>query len=265
MPSRDAYNLHHMTSRPPLPEEVARAVRKRCGFGCVICGCPIFQYDHIDGWRSTGHNPDEMTCLCPTHHMDKTAGRLPVQTVRKANANPVNSTRSFTAGHPTYFDASTTMRIEIGSFTLTTGDNSCGLIVDGEVAFGARVDNGHLRLDVNIDDMSGQRIMRVDDGVLRFASDSWDVKYSGTGIRIRTGARQIALAAQFNPSAGVIRIVRAAFTCRGVPFLAGPGSGTRGLNLPTFHYSFDGFTIEGGGIQVGEGVQGYSPLFHINE
>ena len=31
-----------------IPADVARAVRQECGFGCVICGVALIQYEHFD-------------------------------------------------------------------------------------------------------------------------------------------------------------------------------------------------------------------------
>ncbi len=39
--------------RPKIPLPIQREVRQRCGFGCVICGLPLYDYDHIIGWAET--------------------------------------------------------------------------------------------------------------------------------------------------------------------------------------------------------------------
>jgi hypothetical protein len=33
--------------RPPIPLPVKRLVRQQCAFGCVLCGLPLYEYDHI--------------------------------------------------------------------------------------------------------------------------------------------------------------------------------------------------------------------------
>ena len=47
-----------------------RAVRQRCGFGCVICGCGIVQYHHFDPpfAEATEHDPFGITLLCGQCH-----------------------------------------------------------------------------------------------------------------------------------------------------------------------------------------------------
>ena len=61
-------------------------MRQHCRFGCVICGCPIFQIDHMTPYeRVHVHELANLTALCPNHHADKTSGRLAEPQVRAAN------------------------------------------------------------------------------------------------------------------------------------------------------------------------------------
>lgn len=73
----------------PLP--IQREVRQRCGFGCVICGLPLYEYEHMEEWAIVKrHVADEITLLCDQHHREKTGGLLPVEVVRAANKSPFN-------------------------------------------------------------------------------------------------------------------------------------------------------------------------------
>ena len=77
-----------MAERPPIPNDKMREVRQRCGFGCVICGLPIFEYDHIHGWEN---DPNTLTLLCDNHHKLKTNGLIPIAQIVEADANPFQS------------------------------------------------------------------------------------------------------------------------------------------------------------------------------
>ncbi len=73
----------------PLPMQ--REIRQRCGFGCVICGLPLYEYDHLLGWANVKrHVAEEITLLCDKHHREKTAELLPIEHVREANKTPYN-------------------------------------------------------------------------------------------------------------------------------------------------------------------------------
>lgn len=64
--------------RRRIGEDIKREVRRRCGYGCVICGEAFFDYDHFDPEYvdATEHNPDGIALLCDKHQRAKTAGRL---------------------------------------------------------------------------------------------------------------------------------------------------------------------------------------------
>jgi hypothetical protein len=82
--------------RPPIPYEIKREVRQRCGFGCVICGSPLYEYEHMEGWAVVHrHVAEEITLLCDKHHSERTKGLLPKEDVVKANNNPYNNVREY--------------------------------------------------------------------------------------------------------------------------------------------------------------------------
>ena len=80
-----------MTQRPPIPQELKREIRQRCGFGCVICGMPLYEYEHMLEWAEVQrHVAGEITLLCRQHHGEKTNGLLPKEVVVASNQNPYN-------------------------------------------------------------------------------------------------------------------------------------------------------------------------------
>ncbi len=74
-----------------IPTEVRRRVRRRCGFGCVICGSAIVTYEHFDPpFRDARvHRPDGITLLCGTHQLESSKGLLSKESISLANAKPV--------------------------------------------------------------------------------------------------------------------------------------------------------------------------------
>ena len=61
------------------------------GFGCVICGSPLYEYDHLIPWSDVHeHEPENLVLLCPQHHAEKTKGFLTVEALASANDNPRN-------------------------------------------------------------------------------------------------------------------------------------------------------------------------------
>ena len=65
--------------RPPIPESMKREVRQRCGFGCVICGMPLYTYEHMLGYVNVDrHVAEELTLLCYQHQYERTQRKLPL-------------------------------------------------------------------------------------------------------------------------------------------------------------------------------------------
>jgi hypothetical protein len=73
---------------------------KSCGFGCVNCGCAIYQYEHVDPLFSEAqeHNPDYMTLLCGGCHDHVTKKLLSKETIKFKMLNPKCKERGFSFG-----------------------------------------------------------------------------------------------------------------------------------------------------------------------
>jgi trigger factor len=71
---------------------VKRTVRQECAFGCVICGLPLYEYDHIVPYAEVQeHRPENLVLLCPTHRGEKTRGLLSPGAVGDARKSPANA------------------------------------------------------------------------------------------------------------------------------------------------------------------------------
>ena len=73
MGKKNKYDLNR-----DIPNLVKRQVRQSCGFGCVICGASIIDYEHVDPIfaEAKEHDPEKITLLCPQHHAKVTRGFL---------------------------------------------------------------------------------------------------------------------------------------------------------------------------------------------
>ncbi|MEH2485180.1 Abi-alpha family protein [Bradyrhizobium sp. AZCC 2230] len=73
-----------------IPADVKRTVRQRDGFGCVVCGKAIYDYEHFDPEfaDATQHDPAGIVLLCISCHGKKTRGFLSKQTIAAARQSP---------------------------------------------------------------------------------------------------------------------------------------------------------------------------------
>lgn len=210
----------------PLP--IQREVRQRCGFGCVICGMPLYEYEHMEEWAEVKrHVADEITLLCDQHHREKTGGLLPKQVVREANENPYNLRDNQSKPYNLHFSGSEAC-VEIGGNSFTCKDNGYGtamipLSIDGTPLIGLILADGHLLLNVVIFDEFNTPILHIKNNQLCYSSDPWDIQLIGTNLIIREGHGKILVDFDFQPPNKVV-INRGRFLRNGVEVLVRPSN-----------------------------------------
>lgn len=175
-----------------IPEPVRRLVRKKCGFGCVICGCPIYNYDHIEEFSVVKeHDPENIALLCPTCHMKK--GKLITKDmIRKAMVS-----ESAPRTSPDY--------IPPQNYSLDIGGNIVENFVGGCVF--QIWDFGHVDIvfdDVPlisavINDSAGQNALVIEKNLYTFSSQVWDIEYVGKTITFRNGPRDVFCSITIDP------------------------------------------------------------------
>lgn len=193
-----------MNDRPHIPEKIKREVRQRCGFGCVFCGCPIYEYDHLIEWSKTHHHQaGELTLLCSQHHAEKTRKLLPHNKVKAANDEPFNITAGASSPQSLYYDGSE-FKLKLGNsvstFTgLESGQSFSPFAIDGQPVVSFTNDEGNILLNVEFRNELGDVILSINNSELVYSSGLWDVEWVGQTLTIRGGLRRILLQLTFSP------------------------------------------------------------------
>jgi hypothetical protein len=192
--------------RPAIPEPVKRAVRQRCGFGCVICGMPLYDYHHKLEWANVRrHVSEEITLLCTQHHREATNGLLPTAVIERADQNPFNRGQGATSPLALWFDAQVPPVISLPGITFTCVTDKrrptwmWPLYIDGAKPFGFTLEEGGLLLNVHVCDSRNRPVVMVQDSVLRLASDLWDIRFVGQTLTIQEQAQSFLLEMEFHP------------------------------------------------------------------
>ncbi len=160
----------------PLP--IQRKVRQRCGFGCVICGIPIYDYEHMLGWANVKrHRAEEITLLCSQHHREKTVGLLTKEDVSEANNNPYNLRKRRSKPYNLHFKGKDP-KIRIGSIILKGVRNAnylCPLIINDMPIISFYILDKHLFLDLNLFDKDNNKILEINKNQLVYSINNWDI------------------------------------------------------------------------------------------
>lgn len=207
----------------PLP--IQREVRQRCGFGCVICGLPLYEYEHMEEWAVVKrHIASEITLLCDQHHKEKTNKLLPKEVVEQANANPFNLRNGVSKPYDLHFYGQS-MTVKIGEcileriiypdepFALMTA-----LMIDGIPLIEFVIQDNHILLNINLFDKYNNRLLSVSNNQLIYNVFNWDIQLIATRLIIREGAGNILLELNFQPP-NAISITRGRLLCNGVEML----------------------------------------------
>lgn len=180
-----------------IPQPIQREVRQRCGFGCVICGFPIYDYDHMKEWSKVKeHVAADITLLCPEHHRAVTTGILPREAVLKANENPFNLSQGHSTSMGLYY-AGNTCEFFIGGnrFIMNSPQGSPGqivpIMVDGISLLNFIFVDGQLLLNVQLFDENNEIILYIKENQLVYGIESWDIQMVGKTLTIRERARKI--------------------------------------------------------------------------
>jgi len=181
-----------MEVREPIPDDLKRKVRQQCGFGCVICGSPIYDYDHIEEYATVQkHTFENLVLLCPTCHRKKTNGLITKDTVRTARENPSSQFRTSSDNLP------------IQPYSLNIGGNVINTInglVFNICEFGwmvIRFSNYPL-IYAEILDENGERAVEIRENNYTLCARTWDIEYVGKILTFRNGPRKIFASLMFD-------------------------------------------------------------------
>jgi hypothetical protein len=188
-----------------IPDPMKRAIRQRCGFGCVICAAAIIEYEHIDPEfsRARQHHPDGIALLCPTCHAKRTRNFLSRRRVLEAMKAPAAKIAGFafsdlesTHHHPYVVFAGMTLR------NCATPVEICGMpVLKIEPA---EVPGGPYRISATFFDPKGMPSLFIRQNEWQVLANTWDVEATGGEIVVRSAPGDIALRLLLDPGEGVV-------------------------------------------------------------
>jgi hypothetical protein len=247
--------------RPPIPRPMKRNIRKRCGFGCVVCGLPLYEYDHIYGFDGT-HREDTITLLCDKHHKEKTNKLLPLAVVEKANTSPFALEQGTTSPYHLHYSGD---RCEIGlgnlRFIASIHDMQqvIALGILGLTIVGFTFDQGHLLLTLNLYDRQQNLLASIHENELITTAAAWDVQLVGPRLTVHKGDEEIGMSVLFEPPTRVT-IEQGRFFWRTFGF----DVSANGVETTPFRHSISGITMHTmHGIIIGKPLPIGTSLFHF--
>lgn len=221
-----------------IPEPIKRAVRQVCGFGCVVCGASIIEYEHVDPEFSDAreHNPANITLLCPQCHSKVTTGMWSKDKIKTAMAAPRCKQIGFASEA---FDLGKTHpAIVFGGMTL----KNCEIPIQVrelplfQVKAGEE-ENAPFQLTAHFFNSAGMPSLFIRDNQWFALATNWDVEITGAAITIRDAPGHISLRLVADPPQGLVvdklDMLLYGFRFLGAPNLLKVGSPNGGMNTFT--------------------------------
>jgi hypothetical protein len=204
--------LSLMDQNRKIPDPIKREVRKRCGFGCVICGCPIYEYDHMMDWAIyKRHVASEITLLCSQHHTEKTSGLLPLEKVLEANKTPYNLRKGISKPYNLHFYGKKAF-IGFGNDEIDINDNGGAFsqvilfLIHGMPLFECLIQDDTLNLSLILFDKNGKLALQIINNELIIKSDVWDIYFIGNKLKVNKKHHDVMMEIEFKaPNKLIIR------------------------------------------------------------
>lgn len=161
-----------------IPDPIKREVRERCGFGCVVCGSAIVDYEHFNPEfkDAKAHDAAGIILLCPLHHRAKGAF-IARDTIAKAAENPFCKGKGF-AWNVLDLQSATT---HIGPFTAQNCEVVLKIQAVPVIWFSPpEMEGGPNRLNLVVRSRDGSDLVQIVDNV-------WSVSASADDVNLTSG------------------------------------------------------------------------------
>lgn len=248
-----------------IPDNIKLVVRKRCGFGCIICGSPIIQYHHIEQWAQVKyHNSENITLLCPSHHMDVTAKRISSDVIISYNKNPYCIVNKISSPYTIYFTNSGSYSIDIGTIHFTSNQVNdeisqlTPIMIDDMRLIQFVKIHDKLGLFINFFDTNNRLILKITNNELVYSVGQWDITFIGDTLTIKLDKNNLLCVLKFKTPNRII-ITKANLFYNGKHIK----TDENGIINKNVHLS--GFTIESNvGIGIGTLPKNIHPAIYID-
>lgn len=183
-----------------LPAEIKRLVRQRDGFGCIVCGKAIYDYEHIDPEfaDAQSHRVEGIVLLCISCHGKKTRGFLSKDTIAAARVNPRCKQQGFSFEE---FDIGTSSP-EIIAGTLVARNTATLIEINGAKILSILpppTEGLPFLINAHLTDRTGSTVLKIINNEWQSSTDNWDVETGGGRIVIRRRLGDIILALRSEP------------------------------------------------------------------
>jgi hypothetical protein len=176
-----------------IDDKIKYKVRRRCCFGCVICGSSIIQYHHFEPQFSEAkfHSEKGITILCGTCHDKTHKGIISQKKILEANSNPYCKKNQ--NAKDIFYLGNTTIPVKFGSSTIHA---KTILMYDNSIIIGfknSESSGSPIRFNAVFTDKNGDEILRIQDNEWIVGEDCFDITIKKSTLIITDELKNIAI------------------------------------------------------------------------
>ena len=168
-----------------IPAGIKREVRQRCGFGCVICGSALYEYEHFNPTfaEAKEHSAEGIVLLCRNHHGGKGTLTAP-SLIESARKDPFALRLGHTTGEMEHGSSQPALRIgsnigrDVDVMLHVLGDDVLSLLPPEQ-------EGAPYRVTARFKDRSGETILEIVENEIRASTGNWDIEFVGQHLIIR--------------------------------------------------------------------------------
>lgn len=178
-----------------IPPDIKRQVRKECGFGCIVCGNSIYQYEHIipEFKDAKSHDVDKIGLLCGSCHDKVTRSILPKDFIQQKRESPIcldNKVSNFEY----YINPKDDITIILGKIKFINTPNilvinSCNILS----ILPPEIEGSPPIICATFFDRNGEKVAWINNNEWFGDSNSFDIESVGATIKIRSSLYKIDL------------------------------------------------------------------------
>lgn len=235
-----------------IPSAIKREIRQRSKFGCVVCRCGIYEYEHIkpEFYESHEHDPSKMCLLCGQCHNKVTRGILSKETVSRLY-NELQASKEIKSPGEVFDLNSSNITVKVGACIFKCSEEIIRFGDKTLLSINPPEENSSFpSLSGFFSDEDGNEIFKIDRNEWYGPTEYWDVEFSGSELTVRSAPRKIALKLKVNPPSE-IEIITLDIKIDGCHLLCKNGSFSLGRITDDVEYYFGIEYLESYGAKTG--------------
>ena len=178
-----------------IPSEKKRKIRKDCGFGCVVCGGAIYEYEHIEPEfaETKTHEVDKIALLCGNCHLKVTKGLWSKEKIWGHRKDPF-CVRQGNSRYLMDISVKNKINIILGKCVFINTTNI--IEIDNKVILKIlppEIKNTPPRIIANFFDQHGMEVASINKNEWIGNAAAFDIEFIGSEISIRSKKYEIDL------------------------------------------------------------------------